>query len=136
MLALIPSGKLIDRFGTGPFLNAGFLLAAFSLSFFDRAFSAAGFPVRMHRRHQLRDDPARMEHLRVAFGSERERGAVWGFFLTLQGSGMVVGPVVSGQLWDRIGHSSPFLASAVVMALLFVIHLVLSRRMKAGAQLS
>lgn len=65
-----------------------------------------------------------------------ERGAVWGFFLTLQGSGMVVGPVVSGQLWDRLGHSSPFLASAVVMAMLFVIHLVLSRRMKAGAQLS
>lgn len=137
VLALIPSGKLIDRFGTGPFLNAGFLLAAFSLSFFSIVRSLplvfvfvciVGISYAMI----LPGWNTFVSHL-VPKG---ERGAVWGFFLTLQGSGMVVGPVVSGQLWDRLGHSSPFLASAVVMALLFVIHLVLSRRMKAGAQLS
>nr|WP_228100866.1 MFS transporter [Paenibacillus donghaensis] len=135
VLALIPCGKLIDRFGTRPFLNTGFLLAAFSLSIFSMVHSLVlvfvfvcivGISYAMI----LPGWNTFVAHL-VPKG---ERGTVWGFFLTLQGSGMVVGPIVSGQLWDRVGHSSPFLASAIVMALLFVIHFILSRGMKTGAR--
>ncbi|MGN7357665.1 MFS transporter [Paenibacillus sp. SAF-054] len=135
VIALIPCGKLIDRFGTRPFLNAGFLLAAVSLSIFSMVHSLAlvfifvcivGISYAMI----LPGWNTFVSHL----VPEGERGAVWGFFLTLQGSGMVVGPVVSGQLWDRLGHSSPFLASAIVMAMLFVIHLMLSRRGKTAAK--
>jgi len=57
-----------------------------------------------------------------------ERGAIWGFFLTLQGSGMVVGPLVSGKIWDVMGHEAPFIVSSLVMATLFVVHLLLIRK--------
>ncbi|MDR9852837.1 MFS transporter [Paenibacillus sp. VCA1] len=137
VLALIPSGKLIDRFGTGPFLNTGFLLAACSLSVFSMVRS---LPLIFVFVCIVGVSYAMILPGWNTFVSQLvpkgERGAVWGFFLTLQGSGMVVGPIVSGQLWDRLGHSSPFLASAIVMALLFVIHLILSRRMKAALQVS
>jgi MFS family permease len=133
VLALIPCGKLIDRFGTRPFLNTGFLLAALSLLIFSMVHSLVlvfvfvcivGISYAMI----LPGWNTFVAHL-VPKG---ERGTVWGFFLTLQGSGMVVGPVVSGQLWDRLGHAAPFFASAIVMALLFVIHFILSRGMKTA----
>ncbi|MNL76465.1 hypothetical protein D3C87_2024370 [compost metagenome] len=50
--------------------------------------------------------------------------------MTLQGSGMVAGPVISGKLWDTVGHSTPFLASAFVMVLLFGLHLLIVHRTK------
>ncbi|MNJ63733.1 putative glycolipid permease LtaA [compost metagenome] len=56
-----------------------------------------------------------------------EKGAVWGLFLTIQGSGMVVGPIVSGRMWDVLGPTAPFLASSASMGLLFIIHMMLSR---------
>ncbi|GAF07140.1 hypothetical protein JCM16418_1131 [Paenibacillus pini JCM 16418] len=135
VLALIPCGKLIDRFGTSPFLNAGFLLAAVSLSIFSmvRALPLVFLFVGVVGVSYAMILPAWNTFI-AHLVPKGERGAVWGFFLTLQGSGMVVGPVVSGRLWDHVGHSVPFLASAIVMALLFIIHFMLSR--KSAAKLS
>ncbi|MNN91331.1 hypothetical protein D3C81_2094340 [compost metagenome] len=61
---------------------------------------------------------------------------MWGLFLTLQGSGMVAGPVLSGKLWDSVGHSIPFLASAFVMLLLFGLHLLIVHRTKLKTGIS
>ncbi len=134
VLAIIPCGKLVDRFGTAPFLNAGFLLAAISLIMFS---AVRSLPVVFATVGVVGISYAMILPAWNTFVSTHvpkgERGAVWGFFLTLQGSGMVVGPIVSGQLWDRIGHSVPFVASSIVMAVLFVIHLVLSRKKRAEA---
>lgn len=55
-----------------------------------------------------------------------KRGAVWGFFLTIEGMGMIVGPVVSGKLWDLIGPQAPFITSGAVLMVLFVLHFVIS----------
>lgn len=129
VIALIPCGKLIDRYGTAPFLHAGFLLAAVSISLFSMvhtvplvfAFVAL---IGISYAFILPGWNTYVSHL-VPKG---ERGVVWGFFLTLQGSGMVVGPIVSGRLWDVMGHEAPFVASSIVMMLLFVVHLLLTRK--------
>jgi len=129
VLALIPAGRLVDRIGTNIFLNIGFLLAAFALALFSqvRWLPLAFIAVVLVGISYALILPAWNAFLATQI-PKGERGTVWGLFLTLQGSGMVVGPVVSGKLWDSVGHGVPFLASAVVMVLLFVLHLVIVHR--------
>ncbi|MNP69731.1 Major Facilitator Superfamily protein [compost metagenome] len=56
-----------------------------------------------------------------------EKGTVWGLFLTIQGSGMVAGPILSGKLWDLLGPPAPFIASSTAMVILFFLHIALDR---------
>lgn len=131
VLGLIPVGRLADQWGTASFLNAGFASAAVSIGLFAYAKGMPGLLV---------------WGLVILIGAsyacilpswntmvstllpKKEKGAVWGFFLAIQGTGMVVGPVVSGRMWDFFGPHAPFLASAGAMGLLFLIHLRLSRK--------
>lgn len=129
VLALIPAGKLVDRIGTTIFLNIGFLLAAGSLAFFSQV---RWLPLAFCAVALVGISYALILPAWNAFLAKQvpkgERGTVWGLFLTLQGSGMVAGPVISGKLWDSVGHSTPFLASAFVMVLLFGLHLLIVHR--------
>lgn len=128
VLALIPAGKLIDKFGTTRFLNAGFLLCSLTLCVFTLfkslpivfgLVSVVGIAYAMIL-------PAWNTFV-ASLIPKGERGTIWGFFLTLQGSGMVFGPIISGWLWDGVGHGAPFVASGIVMGALFLIHLYLTR---------
>ncbi|WP_044876210.1 MFS transporter [Paenibacillus sp. IHBB 10380] len=134
VVALIPCGKLVDRFGTTPFLHAGFILATVSIAIFSmvRSLPLVFVFVALIGISYAFILPAWntfISHL-VPKG---ERGAVWGFFLTLQGSGMVVGPIVSGRMWDVMGHAAPFITSSVVMGLLFITHWVLTKKQTNAA---
>ncbi|MNG39504.1 hypothetical protein D3C84_1276220 [compost metagenome] len=53
---------------------------------------------------------------------------MWGFFLTIEGLGMVLGSIMSGKMWDSFGPHSPFLVSGVVLITLFVLHLFITRK--------
>ncbi|MNO98619.1 putative glycolipid permease LtaA [compost metagenome] len=136
VVALIPCGKLIDHFGTAPFLHGGFLLATISIFLFSMVHTVLMVFVMValigvSYAFILPGWNTFVSHL-VPKG---ERGVIWGFFLTLQGSGMVVGPIVSGRIWDVMGHEAPFIASSIVMATLFVVHWLLTRtpQMKTSA---
>lgn len=134
VLALIPAGKWVDRIGTSAFLNVGFLLAAASLALFSqvRWLPLAFVAVSLVGISYALILPAWNAFLAKQI-PKGERGTVWGLFLTLQGSGMVAGPVLSGKLWDTVGHGTPFLASAIVMLLLFILHLLIVHRTKLKA---
>ncbi|WP_235440078.1 MFS transporter [Paenibacillus sp. DMB20] len=135
VLALIPAGRLIDRFGTRRFLNIGFLLCAVTLGIFTmfKSLPAVFVLVCVVGIAYAMILPGWNTFV-ASLVPKGERGTVWGFFLTLQGSGMVFGPVISGWLWDRVGHGAPFVASGIVMCAMFFIHLFLSRRHGAPAQ--
>ncbi|AHV97099.1 MFS transporter [Paenibacillus sabinae] len=131
VLALVPAGKLVDRIGTEAFLNTGFLLAAASLATFAhvRSLPYVFVVVALVGISYACILPAWNAFIAKQV-PKGERGTVWGIFLTLQGSGMVAGPIVSGKLWDSVGHGVPFIASSFVMVLLFFLHLAIVRRTK------
>ncbi|TXK85852.1 MFS transporter [Paenibacillus sp. N3.4] len=127
VIFLVPMGKLVDRFGIRPFLIAGFLLSSVTLLLFTFTHTMLLLYV-----------------LVVALGigyafiipswnaliasviPPEKRGAVWGFFLTIEGMGMIVGPIVSGKLWDVYGYHAPFLTSGCVIFLLLVLQMFIS----------
>lgn len=131
LMGLIPIGKLVDRFGTRWFLHAGFALAAASIGLFavTREVSLIWLLVILIGLSYTLILPTwdtMISHLLP----EEEKGAVWGLFLTIQGSGMVAGPVISGKMWDMLGPSAPFLASSAAMVLLLFLHIGLARKEK------
>jgi MFS family permease len=131
VLGLIPVGKWVDRFGTKWFLHAGFLIAAVALPVlgFMRSLPLVLAIVALIGIGYACIIPAWNALIAEAI-PKSERGAVWGFFLTIEGLGMVFGSILSGKLWDNLGPHSPFLLSGSVLLLLFVLHLFIARRPK------
>ncbi|GIP48087.1 MFS transporter [Paenibacillus sp. J53TS2] len=136
VLGLIPIGKLVDRLGTRWFLHIGFALAAASIGLFalSREVSLVWLFVILigcSYAFILPTWDTMISHMLPS----GEKGTVWGLFLTIQGSGMVAGPIISGKMWDLIGPTAPFLASSAMMALLFFLHIGLVRTQKASPKI-
>ncbi|WP_059052270.1 MFS transporter [Paenibacillus senegalimassiliensis] len=130
---LIPIGKLVDRLGTRWFLHIGFALAATSVGMFALSRELPMIwlfvlLIGLSYAFILPTWDTMISHMLP----EKEKGTVWGLFLTIQGSGMVAGPIISGKLWDMVSPTAPFLASSGVMLLLFFLHLGLVRKPKAA----
>ena len=127
VVCLIPVGRLVDRYGTRWFLHVGFMLSAITLiafTYFDSkaivfvlvALIGIGYACIIPAWNALIAEAIPV----------KERGTVWGFFLTIEGMGMIVGPIVAGRLWDDLGYHAPFVASGIILLLLFVFHIVIS----------
>ncbi|RKN87019.1 MFS transporter [Paenibacillus ginsengarvi] len=129
VLFLVPVGKLVDRWGTKWFINAGLLLSAFSLLTFPfiTQVSVILVLVTLMGIGYALLIPSWNAMIASVIPSEK-RGAIWGFFLTIEGCGNVFGPIISGKLWDAIGHRAPFIASGVVLIVLFVLQLFIAVR--------
>ncbi|MCI3921480.1 MFS transporter [Paenibacillus sp. TRM 82003] len=129
LLLLLPVGRLTDRYGTRVFLHAGIPVAAgatAAFAFTDGRTQLYLVVIAVGIGYAL-VIPAWNALIAKAIPKER-RGSVWGAFLTIEGAGFVAGPIVSGWLWDSIGHRAPFLASAAVLSVFFVLHLFISFR--------
>ncbi|CDN43704.1 Major facilitator superfamily MFS_1 [Paenibacillus sp. P22] len=129
VLGLIPVGKWVDRYGTRWFLHVGFLVAAVALPLlgYTRQLTLVLFVVALVGLGYACIIPAWNALIAKAIPKE-ERGAVWGFFLTIEGLGMVLGSIMSGRLWDSYGSHAPFLISGGSLIVLFVLHLLIIRR--------
>lgn len=134
VVALIPMGRWVDKLGTKWFLHIGFSLAAATLFIFatTRSMFVIYILVCMLGIGYALIIPAWNAFIASVI-PKSERGAIWGFFLTLEGSGMVIGPIVSGRLWDMIGTHAPFYCSALGLIALFGIHWYISSRPRVVA---
>lgn len=132
VLFLIPVGRLVDRYGVRPFLLSGFLLGSATLACFTFVHvlpQVLGMVGLLGAAFAL-IIPAWNAFIGQAIPKEK-RGAIWGFFLTIEGSGTVAGTILSGTLWDRLGYHAPFIASGCVLLCLWVGQLVLFRERQA-----
>jgi DHA1 family multidrug resistance protein-like MFS transporter len=131
VLGLIPVGKWVDRVGTEWFLHVGILIAAVSLTLlgYTRSLPLVLLVVAFVGIGYACIIPAWNALIAKAI-PKSERGAVWGFFLTIEGAGMVLGSILSGKLWDKLGPHAPFIFSGSVLLLLFVLHLFITRSPK------
>jgi DHA1 family multidrug resistance protein-like MFS transporter len=128
---LIPVGKLVDRFGIRWFLSIGFAIASAAMMLFSfvNSMSALYVLVAALGLGYAFIIPSWNALIASAIPPEK-RGAVWGFFLTIEGMGMIVGPIVSGKLWDLYGPHAPFLTSGIVLLILLILQTFISTAQK------
>ncbi|GAA3407231.1 MFS transporter [Paenibacillus hodogayensis] len=132
VLFLIPVGKLVDRWGTRWFINAGLVISSLTLLTFTFVKS---IPLILTLVTLLGIGYALLipswNAMIASVIPKEKRGAIWGFFLTIEGSGNVIGPILSGKLWDSLGYQAPFVTSGIVLAVLFVLQLFIFVNRKA-----
>jgi MFS transporter, DHA1 family, multidrug resistance protein len=133
VLLMVPIGKLVDRWGTKWFLHIGFLLSSLVLLGFTytRSMPVLYILVVLLGTGYALLIPAWNALIAAAIPPEK-RGAVWGFFLTIEGLGTTIGPVVSGKIWDDISYQAPFIASGAVLFILFIVHIYITQKNKGG----
>jgi len=112
----MPMGRLVDKFGYKWFLVPGFVL------------SATALPV-IVRMHSLVHIFIGVFFLGAAYAlilpswnsvlaqsvSEQRRAVMFGVFMTVEGLGMAVGPVVGTELWNAVGPYAPFYAASFIL---------------------
>jgi MFS family permease len=131
ILLLYPFGKLVDRFGTRWLLHIGFPLSALAiaaLALLRNPMLTWGIVGAIAVGYAL-IIPAWNAFIATIVPEDR-KALVWGFFLSIEGGGMVAGSVISGLLWDNFGPHAPFIASSAVLLTLFVLHLFISMPQK------
>jgi DHA1 family tetracycline resistance protein-like MFS transporter len=117
-------GSLADRYGRRPFVllslasfalaNVGFLLADSTAAYtavraLEGALGAGLYPAAMG--------------IVADVAPEKERGRWIGTVMAGYGAGFILGPVLGGLLYDWLGFAAPFLASALMASVAFVVAL-------------
>ncbi|GIP32862.1 MFS transporter [Paenibacillus sp. J2TS4] len=121
VLLMIPVGKLVDRIGVRWFINGGFAIISTALFLLTvvRELTMLYVLVGLLGLGYALIIPSWNALIADAVPPDK-RGAVWGFFLTIEGLGTTIGPVISGFLSHLAGLQAPFVASAAVVLLLLV----------------
>jgi len=125
VFALIPMGKLSDRFGKRWFLVVGF--AAFSITLFaltltNRLWMAIVLAALLGISYAA-VLPA-WNALLAQYVPKNNMGLGWGLFSSVEGIGVIVGPVLGGWIADTFSESMTVLASAVLLGAIAVYYLI------------
>ncbi|UQZ84738.1 putative glycolipid permease LtaA [Paenibacillus konkukensis] len=119
--ALIPMGRLSDRFGKKWFLVLGF--AAFALTLFSLTL-AFHLWVAMLLAAVLGISYAAVlpawNALIAHYVPKNHEGMGWGLFSSVEGIGVIIGPVLGGWIADTFSESMTVLASAVLLGAIAV----------------
>lgn len=115
-LATVPAGRLADRIGKRRMVAVGMVLGAsgmWLMAFSGRLSEMVVAGVLLGMSYAL-SVPAWLALVSEAAPPGR-LGLAVGASETVQGLGLVLGPLLGGVLWDAIGPRAPFLASAVAL---------------------
>jgi MFS family permease len=113
VLALVPMGRLSDKLGKKWFLVAGFMSFAFglySITTIETLWTCLFWAVVLGVSYAA-VLPA-WNALLAQFIPPQQKGVGWGIFSTVEGIGVMLGPVIGGIIGDAFGLSVPFLVSA------------------------
>ena len=123
VLLQVPMGRLVDKYGYKHFLSPGFVLAALMLAVILRMHNltyvflsvgglGAGYALILPSWNAVlaRSVP------------EQQRAGMFGVFMTVEGLGMAIGPLVGMSLWNRLGPEAPFYGAAVILLVMSVFY--------------
>jgi MFS family permease len=127
-----PAGKLQDRIGARPLLLSGLvaLIAADLLLAFGPTLVAIFLGICLWGLHMGLTQGV-LAALIAATAPERLRGTAFGLFGLITGLATLLGSIIAGLLWDKIGASATFLTGAAFAAISFAAFL-LARRSPTG----
>lgn len=124
VLLLVPFGRLADRWSYRGFLTVGFALAALSLLFLvdvEKVTWVYALVCLLGASYAM-ILPSWNAVVTRALPST-VRGALIGFFMSVEGLGVASGPILGAKLWEVLGPRVPFQASAAVLIAMAVFYL-------------
>jgi DHA1 family multidrug resistance protein-like MFS transporter len=142
VLLQIPMGRLVDKYGYKVFLVIGFATCSLILPvivylhtlwlvFITVAGLGTGYALIL---------PA-WNSVMARSVSENRRASMFGIFMTVEGLGMAIGPLVGGKLWQNVGPTAPFWAAAGIFFVMMLFysfaplqHLFINHKQEAYVQ--
>lgn len=125
VILMIPFGHLADRIGIKGPLVFGFALACVAVFFLGQAHSFLtalwlGGLAGLAYAFILPSWNALLAS--VAPGGAE--GSLWGVFMSVEGFGLTVGPVLGARAWTALGPRGPFWAASIVFALMALFYFI------------
>ena len=123
VVLMVPLGRMSDRIGVKAPLAIGFALAAIAVLLLGgaRTFtSALGFGAMAGLAYAL-ILPA-WNSLLASVAPGGAEGSLWGVFMSVEGLGLSVGPVLGAHAWVMFGTKGPFAVAGVVLLVMAVFY--------------
>jgi MFS family permease len=124
VLALVPMGRLSDKFGKKWFLIAGFASFSFGLytiTTIETLWMCLLWAVILGVSYAA-VLPA-WNALLAQFVPPQQKGVGWGIFSTVEGIGVMIGPAIGGILADTFSLGFPFLVSAALFLFIAIFYI-------------
>jgi MFS transporter, DHA1 family, multidrug resistance protein len=119
----VPMGRLVDRYGYKPFLVGGFILSGIMLPVvvqlrvtWEVFLGVAGFG----SAYALVLPSWNSVLARSV--TEKRRAVMFGVFMTVEGLGMAIGPLVGTELWNLVGPDAPFYVAACILIVMSIFY--------------
>lgn len=135
ILLMVPVGRWADQWGMRFFLVTGFALASVSLlllGLWGNPVNIWGLAVLLGMSYAL-IQPS-WNALLAGVIPPAQRGVLMGFFMSVEGLGFGIGPLIGGllgkfdgsetQFWQAVGPTAPFYVSSICLALMAVVYSV------------